>query len=99
LVVFRRDIMKTKTKLVSAVVLIATQTGCASLMGENMFVGQDEGRLLLSADAEGLRAWNDGVVGLVTEARNNPEQKSSYWQNRSEQNTVKMLRFKKRGTK
>jgi len=35
-------------------------------------------------DAEGLRAWSDSQIGLVTEGKNPKNVKSAYWQNRDQ---------------
>ena len=67
-------------------------TGCSGLNRFEMFGEPD---LLLAADAEALEVWNDGVNGIITNTRGNPDQKSSYWQHREKQTAVKGLRFKR----
>jgi len=88
-----------KVIAVTAVVLCAT--GCSSVGVHRMFDSDDNGWVMLSGDAEGVRAYNDGLVGHITEARNNPDVKSAYWQNREKETTVRGLRFqvKKGGAK
>jgi hypothetical protein len=60
-----------------------------------MFEGSDNGYLMLNADAEGLRAFNDGMNGLVTNTKSSPDIKSSYWQNREQETAVRGLRFRR----
>lgn len=88
--------MKNKTIIAAMVVVATTQTGCAGLMGENMFVGDDEGRFLLSADAAGLRAWNDGLNGIITNTKESPDSKSAHWELREQQTGVRALKFRVR---
>lgn len=57
-------------------------TGCSSLVGESMFTGKDEGRFLLSADAEGIRAFGDAMNGLVVTGKAAPNVSDSYWNHR-----------------
>jgi hypothetical protein len=80
-------------KLVLAVGIVSLTTGCAGLIGENMFTGQDEGRFLLSSDAEGLRAFGDSLTGLITEGKASPDIKSAYWQNADARVEVKKFRI------
>ena len=87
--------MKGKTIAVILVVA-ATQTGCSSLVGESLFTGEDEGRFLISADAEGLRAWNDGLNGIITNTKEPEGQKSAHWQLREQETGVKALKFRVR---
>lgn len=84
---------QSKTRILIACSLIATQTGCASLVGESMFTGEDEGRFLLSADAEGIRAFSDGLNGLVTTGKATPDTKDAYWQRRDSGDQVKALKW------
>lgn len=62
--------------------IISQLTGCASMFGESLFTSDDEGRFLLSADAEGIRAFGDAMNGLVTTGKSAPNVSDSYWQHR-----------------
>lgn len=48
-------------------------TGCAGLMGESMFSG-DKGRVLISADEAGMRAWSDMMTGAAVIAKTDPDE-------------------------
>ena len=88
--------MKTR-KVVMTVVLagtVLTTTGCATFMGESMFVEDDEGRFLMSADAECLRPFGTALNGLVTTEKSDPNFKDAYWQNQDEEVKQKVLRFR-----
>jgi predicted component of type VI protein secretion system len=40
------------------------------------------GCFMLASTPEGLRAYSDSQIGLVSESRTNPDIKGSYWQHR-----------------
>ncbi len=48
-------------------------TGCAGLMGESLFSG-DKGRILISADEAGMRAWSDMMTGSQIVAKTDPDE-------------------------
>jgi len=74
--------------------LILTTTGCATFLGESMFVEDDEGRFMMSADAEGLRQFGTALNGLVTTGKATPDTKDAYWQNQDQAVKQKVLRFR-----
>lgn len=84
----------------SAVLILAVGalTGCASQFGESMFVGEDEGRFLLSADAAGMYAFGDSLHALVTEAKASPDVKSAAWQNADARVEVRKFRIMSRSS-
>lgn len=84
-----------KGMLIGCVLMLAS--GCTSFSANR--IGEGEGYLFLAADAAGLKAWNDGQNGLVSNSRIDPNLKSSYWGNRSEENQVQIIRFKGRAAK
>ena len=86
-----------KRKLCLIIPITAALTGCTSHM--RMFEDSDNGYVMLTGDAEGIRAYNDGLNGLITNARGNPDIKSAYWQNREKEADVKIFRFRKKGEK
>lgn len=47
-----------------------------------LLVSSLSGCFMLASTPEGLRAWGDSQVGIITETRSNPDIKSGYWQNR-----------------
>lgn len=81
-----------KTLILIPLILLAT--GCTSASSYRMFDSGDSGFVMLSGDAEGIRAYNDGLIGLVTETKNHPENKSSYWQSREKETEVRVLKFR-----
>lgn len=85
-------------KMLLGAALLST-TGCTTFGVHRMFDNNDGGFVMLAGDAQGIQAYNDGHVGLVTEARNNPDLKSAYWQNREKETTVRGLRFQRKATK
>lgn len=87
--------MKT-LKVVAVTVVVLSQTACATFAGESLFTGQDEGRFLLSADAEGMRAFADGMNGLITTGKSAPNVEDSYWNQRGKETQFKALRFQAR---
>lgn len=84
-----------KGKLIVVSALVAVSTGCSSLVGESMFVGDDEGRFLLSADRAGLQEFGKALNGLVVTGKATPDVQDSYFQNQQAETQVKMFRFKK----
>ena len=65
--------------------IIVPMTGCSSMAGESLFTSDTEGRFLLSADAEGIRAFGDAMNGLVTTGKavpNTADKPDSYWETR-----------------
>lgn len=75
------------------VAIVVFCSGCTAMAGEDLFTGQDEGRFLLSADAEGIRAFGDSMNGLITEGKASPDVKSAYWQNADARVEVKKFRM------
>ena len=59
-------------------------TGCAGLMGESLFSG-DKGRVLISADEAGMRAWSDMMTGGAIVAKASPDTIDAHTQLRREQ--------------
>lgn len=85
---------KTRAALLGAVLLgSAMLTGCASQFGESMFVGEDEGRFLLSTDAAGMYAFGDSLHAIITEGKASPDIKSAAWQNADARVEVKKFRI------
>lgn len=76
-----------------AVVLAAAVscTGCASLMGESIGTG-DRGRILISADREGMRALGDTLTGLVVTGKAAPNTVDPHHTLRSEQNETERVK-------
>lgn len=71
-----------------------SQTACSGLLAESMFVGDDEGRLLLSTDAEGLRAFADMQNGLVVTGKATADEDTAYHENRRHQEEQRTLRVR-----
>jgi len=76
-------------------VLLMSCVGCSSFGAHRMFEDSDAGFVMLAGDAEGIRAYNDGVNGVITNTKSSPDVKSSYWQNREQETAVKGLKFRR----
>lgn len=76
-------------------VAVLCASGCTSFGAHRMFADSETGFVMLAGDAEGVRAYNDGLVGLVEQTKASPDLKTSYWQNREQETAVKTLRFKR----
>lgn len=83
-----------KLKIALLLVVAGFSTGCASLVGESMFVGEEEGRFLLSADRAGLQEFGKALNGLVTTGKASPDVRDAYWENQARETDVKALRFR-----
>lgn len=87
--------MRSKTKQGLLIVICTgaalSSTGCSSLVGEGMFVG-DKGRILISADAEGMEAFNDLVVGSITTGKASPDTPVEHYDLRRRQTVGKFTR-------
>lgn len=57
-----------------------------------MFGDSDRGFVMLAGDAEGIRAYNDGVNGIISNTKASKDVKSSYWQNRDNETMVRTFR-------
>lgn len=79
-------------RLAAALAAMVTATGCTQFGASRMFENSDAGFVMLAGDAEGIRAYNDGVIGLITDTKASPDVKSSYWQNRDNETQVRTLR-------
>ena len=79
-------------KLIVLTVVLVQSTGCAGLVGESMFSGDEEGRFLLSTDRAGMEAFSDALSGLVTTGKSAPNMADSYWQTR--ETAIKTRAFK-----
>lgn len=81
--------------------LIASQTACAGLFGESLFVGEDEGRFLLSADRAGMQEFGRAVAGVAQVAKDSPDVQGAYWTQQRDETEVKKLRISvgKKGVK
>lgn len=79
--------------------LAIAATGCTSQT--QLGGGGESGYFNLQSDAEGLRAWGESQVGIITEVKNPPEQKSAYWDQQNRNAEVRGLRFRRveRGNK
>ena len=74
------------------VLLILTCSACTQFGASSMFTDSDRGFVMLAGDAEGIRAYNDGIVGIIADTTASPDIQSSYWQNRDTETEVKKLK-------
>ena len=86
----RRQYAKT---LAAAIVASLTATGCTSFGASQMFSDSDEGFVMVAGNAEGIRAYNDGLIGIITDTKSSPDVKSAYWQNREAETSVRTMRL------
>jgi hypothetical protein len=85
-----------KITVVLIVLIIAALCfgGCTSYGAHRMFSGSDQGFVMLAGDAEGIRAYNDGLVGHIVEGKTSPDVKSAYWQSRERETATKVIQFR-----
>jgi hypothetical protein len=94
-----REIIKDKKqtayarKLATAVVASLTMTGCTTFGASQMFTDSDEGFVMVAGNAEGIKAYNDGLIGIITDTKASPDIKSAYWQNREGETNVRTMRL------
>lgn len=79
-------------KAAMAVVASAGLTGCTTFGASNMFSDSDRGFVMIAGDAEGIRAYNDGINGIISNTRVSKDTKSPYWQNREVETEVRTFR-------
>lgn len=86
------------------VVLLATatvlQTGCGAMTRDYPSFLEDgsRGRILISADAEGMRAYGDSQNALITNGKASPDKATAAWNHREKQE-VEITTRKVRGPK
>lgn len=92
---------QTTIKILVAATVATSQTACSSMVGESLFVGDDEGRFLLATDAAGMQAFGDALGGIAQISKDSPDVKGAYWAKRENDNQVRALKwgFKTRGAK
>lgn len=83
-----------KTYCIALAFIAVVTQGCTGITANRMFESSDSGFVMLAGDAEGIRAYNDGLNGLVTNTKSSPDIKSSYWQNRDSETQVRAIKFK-----
>lgn len=66
-------------------------TGCAGLVGQGIGAG-DRGRILISADRDGMRALGDSLTGLVTTGKAAPNQDDAHHELRRGQTEVERVK-------
>lgn len=88
---------KQAAKLVTATALgatvIACSTGCSGVGAMDMFSEADEGRFMMYATPEGMRAYNEGLVGIIADTKASPDKKSGYWQLGEERQKTRRYRL------
>lgn len=82
----------TMTKIAIGVTLSLTMSACSLQSMEGAFVGDDEGRILISSDAEGMRAFGDVLNGMITNGKATADSKSSHYALREYQEQEKTKR-------
>ena len=86
--------MKITVVLIVLIIAALCFGGCTSYSAHRMFSNSDAGFVMLAGDAEGIRAYNDGRIGSITEAKTSPDVKSAYWQSRERETATKVIQFR-----
>lgn len=85
----KRELAK---KLTAAMIASMAMTSCTTFGASQMFADSEEGFVMVAGNAEGIRAYNDGLIGIIADTKASPDVKSSYWQNRDGETQVRMMR-------
>lgn len=80
------------TKIAIGVTLSLAMSACSMQSLEGAFVDNDEGRILISSDAEGMRAFGDVLSGMITNGKQTPDTKSAHYTLREYQENEKTKR-------
>lgn len=86
----KRELAK---KLSAAVIASMALSSCTSFGASQMFADSDQGFVVIAGDAEGIRAYNDGLIGVITDTKASADVKSAYWQNREAETQTRALRL------
>lgn len=84
-----------KGRLVTASALLGVTlmgTGCSGMLGEGVFSGT-RGRVLLSADTEGMRAFGDMLTGAIVSGKASPDIEDAHYKLRGKQEQVNVIRY------
>lgn len=84
---------KLKNRALACIIAASTMTGCTSFGASQMFADSDQGFVMIAGDAEGIRAYNDGIIGVIADTKASPDVKSSYWQHREAQTQSRVMRL------
>lgn len=82
------------TKIAIGVTLGLTMSACSFQGMEGAFVGDDEGRILISSDSEGMRAFGDVLNGMITNGKASADSKSAHYELREYQENEKTKRVR-----
>jgi hypothetical protein len=91
-------VVKQGVRLLSAAALMSGTSACAVLGGESVTSG-DKGRILISADADGMQAFGDMIQGAITNGKASPDTDTAHYGVRREQVRTKALRYSSFGMK
>jgi hypothetical protein len=81
------------TKTLVASFACLSLVNCAAL--ETIATG-DEGRIHITADAEGMKAWSDMLAAQAQISKDSPDKKGASWQLREAETSVKAIKFQYR---
>ena len=84
---------KLKARCLACIIAANTLTGCTTFGAHQMFSDSEAGFVMLAGDAEGIRAYNDGLIGVIADTKASPDVKSSYWQHRESQTQSRVMRL------
>jgi hypothetical protein len=82
-----------KVRVVMVVAIATITTGCSGVMANRWFE-DDQGRILISADERGMRAFGDSVNGLMTTAKTEGGNDNAHFDLRRRQNETRQIKLK-----
>lgn len=83
---------KLLARALAAIAAGSVMSSCTGVGASNMFSSSERGFVMLAGDAEGIRAYNDGLNGIISNTKASRDVKSSYWQNRDKETEVRKFR-------
>jgi len=84
--------MKTTIIKLTTIGLILSLSACTSQVGQGMF-SKEAGRIQISADAQGMDAFWDGVQGAITNGKASPDIETDWYSTRRSKIQARFSRF------
>lgn len=81
-------------KILIIVLLSMSNTACSSLNTVDIDTNQTKGRIMLAGDREGIRAFMDGLNGMIVTGKAKANTDDSYHQLRRAHDLTERKRFK-----
>ena len=86
--------MKITVVLIVLIIAALCFSSCTSFGAHRMFADSDEGFVMLAGNASGIQAYNDGLLGHISEAKASADSKGSYFMLRERENAGKVIQFR-----